>query len=182
MVLRVVAFISVLVVLAVAGCGSSSSSPTGVSAASYVKAVCTAVRGWTLNVEARSGALNLATVTDLTRRKAVIEEFFDSAVADTGAVVSKLKAAGTPRVTNGEQISSAFVSTFGQLQAAFVKGQRQARALPTGDPTAFRNADRALANSVGSAVNNIGTGLSRLKSAELDKAIQKQPACAPFTS
>ena len=181
-VLRFVAFISVLVALAIAGCGDSSSSSTGVTAAAYVKAVCTAVRGWASDIDTRSGALNVATIKNADQGKAAIETFFTAAVADTSQVVSKLEAAGTPSINDGKTISGAFVSAFTQIETALKKGQSQAGALPTDNATAFRDAGRKLANSVQSSLNNIGSGLSGLKSPELETAAKKEPACAPLTT
>jgi len=180
-VLRVVTFLSVLVVLALAGCGSSSSS-SGVSAATYVKAVCGAVRGWASDIDTRSGALNVATIKNAAEGKAAIQTFFKAAVTDTSDVVAKLQAAGEPSIKNGNTISAAFVSAFTQIETVLKKGQSQANTLPTKNPAAFRDAGRTLANSVQSSLNNIGSGLSGLKSPELESAAKKEPACASLTS
>ncbi len=180
--LRVVAFIAVLAVLALAGCGDSSSSSTGVTAAAYVKSVCTAVRGWASDIDTRSGALNVATIKNADQGKAAIKTFFTAAVADTSQVVAKLQSAGQPSISGGKQISAAFVSAFSQIETALKTGQGQANALPTNNPTQFRDAGRKLANSVQSSLNDIGSGLSGLKSPELESAAKKEPACAPLTS
>lgn len=180
-VLRVLTFIIVLLALALAGCGSSSSD-TGVSAATYVKTVCTAVRGWAADIDTRSGALNVATIKNAAEGKAAIQTFFKAAVTDTSDVVSKLEAAGEPNIKNGKTISTAFVSAFTQIETVLNKGQSQANALPSSSPTAFRDAGRTLANSVQSSLNNIGSGLSGLRSPELETAAKKEPACASLTS
>ncbi len=181
-VLRVVAFISVLFAVALvgAGCGSSSSN-TGVSAAAYVKTVCTAVRSWASDIDTRSGALNVGTIKNAAEGKAAIQTFFKAAGTDTSDVVAKLEAAGQPNIKNGKTISAAFVTAFTQIETVLKKGQAQANALPTDSPTAFRDAGRTLANSVQSSLNNIGSGLSGLKSPELESAAKKEPACASLT-
>jgi hypothetical protein len=178
---RSFALIGAAVALVVSGCGSSSSSSSGVSAGSYVKAVCTAVRGWAQDIQTKSGALNVTSISDTKQGKTAIEGFFNSAVSDTGSVVSQLKAAGTPNVSNGKQISSALVSSFSQIENALGTGKTAAAALPTASPAAFRAAGQTLANDVRQSLSGIGAGLSGLKSAELEKAAKSEPACKPLT-
>ncbi len=167
-----------VVTLAISACGSSSSSSSGASAASYVKSVCTAVRSWATDIASRSNALNVATIKNAAQGKTAIEGFFNAAVSDTTAVVSQLKTAGTPNVTNGKQISTALVSSFGQIESALTTGKSQAAALPTSSPTAFKNAGQSLAGSVRSSLSNIGSSLNGLKSPELQAAAKKEPACS----
>lgn len=178
---RSIALIGALAALVISGCGSGSSSSSGVSAGSYVKAVCTAVRGWAQDIQTKSGALNLATINDTKQGKVAIEGFFNSAVTDTGTVVAKLQAAGTPNVTNGKQISTALVSSFSQIHTALNNGKTAATTLPTNSPTAFRNAGQKLANDVRNSLSGIGAGLSGLKSSELENAAKSEPACKPLT-
>jgi hypothetical protein len=173
---RHIAVIGMVAGLLVSGCGGGSSS--GVSADSYVKAVCTAMRNWAQEIEAGSGTLNLATITNAKQGKTAIQRFFAGAVADTRTATSKLKSAGTPAVTGGFEISSALASSFAQIEAALTRGQRQANALPADDPAAFPTAGRALGGEVQRALTNIGSGLSGLRSPELEKAAQNEPACA----
>jgi len=181
--LRLLACISVFVAVAIAGCGSSSSSTTsGVPAASYVKAVCTAARGWASDIDTRIGALNVATIKNATQGKAAIQTFFKAAVADTADVVAKLQSAGQPSIDNGKAIAATFVSAFARIEHALKTGQSQANALPTDNPTAFRDAGRKLATSVQNSLNNIGSGLSGLRSPELESAAKKVAACAPLAS
>ena len=167
-----------MVTLAISACGSSSSSSSEVSAASYVKSVCTAVRTWATDIGNRSNALNVATIKNAAQGKTAIQGFFDAAVTDTSTVVSQLKTAGTPNVNNGKTISSALVSSFVQIESALSKGKTQADALPTNNPQAFKAAGQTLANSVRSSLANIGSSLNGLKSPELQTAAKKEPACA----
>ncbi len=181
---RSIALIGALVVLVISGCGSSSSSSTStssVTAGAYVKGICNAVRGWAQDIQTRSGALNVANIKNTKQGKTAIEGFFNAAVSDTTAVVTKLKDAGTPNVTNGKQISTALVSSFSQIETALAKGKTAAGALPTGSPTAFKSGGQALANNVRQSLSGIGAGLSGLKSPELEKAAKSEPACKPLT-
>ena len=173
---RHIAVIGTVAGLLVSGCGGGSTS--GVSAGSYVKTVCTAVRDWAQQIEARTDALNGATVANATEGKAAIQKFLAAAVADTRTATSRLKSAGTPAVSGGSEISARMVSSFAQIEAALMRGQRQANALPADDPTAFPSAGRALGGEVQRALRSIGSGLSGLRSPELAKAAQNEPACA----
>ncbi len=146
-----------------------------------MKSVCTAVRGWAQDIQTKSGALDLATISNTKQGKTAIEGFFDSAVTDTGTVVSKLQAAGTPDVTNGKKISTALVSSFSRIQTALSQGKTAATSLPTNSPTEFRNAGQKLANNVRQSLSGIGAGLSGLTSSQLESAAKSEPACKPLT-
>lgn len=159
----------------VAGCGSSK--PAGVSAASYVKSVCTAVNSWASSIEAKSGALNVSKITNAVQGKTALKNFFTSAVSDTDTAVSKLQAAGTPNISNGKTIATGLVSSFDQIGTALKKGATQAAALPVTSPTAFKTAGTALGTSVQKALNDVGASLSSLKSSALEKAAASEPAC-----
>jgi hypothetical protein len=176
---RYIAVLGAVAGLLVSGCGGGSSS-SGVSAGSYVKVVCTAVRGWVQDIQARSGALNVAPIKNAAQGKAAIQGFFKAAVTSTESVVTKLRSAGTPGVAHGQKIASALTSTFSQIEAALIKGQSQANALPTTSALAFRNAGQALASSVRKSITSVGSGLSGLTSSELEKASKKEPSCAPL--
>jgi hypothetical protein len=173
---RTLLLASMVITLAVSACGGSSSS--GVSAAAYVKSVCTAVRSWANDIAARSNALNVTSIKSAAEGKTAIQGFFEAAVADTTTVVSKLKSAGTPNVNNGKQISTALVNSFAQIETALSSGKTQAAALPTNNPQAFKTAGQTLANSVRSSLANIGSSLNGLKSPELQAAASKEPACS----
>jgi hypothetical protein len=179
---RIAAVTCGLVVLAIAGCGGSSSTSSGPSASSYVKTVCTAIKGWVSDIESGSGKLNSATITTAAEGKTAIENFFGQAINDTTAVVAKLKAAGAPNVTNGSKISTALVSTFTQIQTTLTKGRTQAQALPTNDPAKFKTAGDALGTTVQASLTQIGKALGGLKSPELEKAAAKEPACTSLNS
>jgi hypothetical protein len=165
----------------VAGCGSSSSS-SSVSAATYVKSICSAVTPFEKDVQTRSSALNLTTLANATQGKKALQQFLSAVASDTDQVISRLKAAGTPNVSNGDKISKGVVNAFTQLKAAMSRAVSQANALPTNSPQAFKTAAQNLGNTVRSSMTSIGAGLSSLKSADLEKAASKEPACKALGS
>src|SRR5450432_1966045 len=90
-------FAALAAVIAIVGCGSSSSSSSsGVSAGSYVKQVCGAIKPFVTDIQTRSNALNLATLSSPAQGKAALQGFMTSAVADADKAVTQLQAAGTP--------------------------------------------------------------------------------------
>jgi hypothetical protein len=165
----------VAVTCALAACGGGGSST--VSAGTYVKSICQAVGPFEKNVQARSSALNLSTLTSPAQGKTALQGFLNAIASDTDKAVSKLKAAGTPDVANGKQISSAIVGAFTQLHSALGTAVNSANQLPTSSPTAFKNAAVSLGNTVRTSMSGIGSSLSGLKSAQLEAAAKKEPAC-----
>lgn len=165
----------VMAAVVLAGCGSSSSS--GVSPAAYVKSICSAIGPFEKDVQSRSSALNLSSLTSAAQGKSALHNFLNAVVSDTDAAVSKLKAAGTPNVKNGKAISTGIVSAFTQLRTALAGAASQASSLPTGSPAAFKTAAEKLGTDVRSSMSSIGASLGNLKSADLEKAAAKEPAC-----
>jgi hypothetical protein len=157
--------------------GSSGSSSSGVSAAEYVKAICTAVGPFEKDVAARSNALNSAKLTSAAEGKKAVQDFLTAVSTDTDKALSKLQAAGTPDVANGKAISTTIVAAFKQLQTAIGTAVTQAKNLSTSSPQAFQKGATQLGGTVQSSLSGISTSLGKLKSADLEKAAAKEPAC-----
>jgi hypothetical protein len=170
-------FVAVLTLIALlAGCGGSSGGGK-VSAASYVKSICNAVAPFEKDVTQRSNALDLSNLTNAGQGKQALQGFLSAIVADTDKAVSSLKAAGTPNVSNGSQISQALVKAFGALKTTLQQAASRANSLPTTSAAAFKTAAQSLGASVQSSMSSIGSSLNGLKSAELEQAATKEPAC-----
>jgi len=161
--------------LALPACGGSSSST--VSASAYVKSICQSVGPFEKDVQARSNALNLSSVTSPAQGKQALQGFLGAIASDTNQAVDKLKAAGTPNVSNGKQISTAIVGAFTQLHTALSNAVTSADALPTDSAQSFRTAAVNLGTTVRNSMNGIGSSLSGLKSPALETAAKKEPAC-----
>jgi hypothetical protein len=168
-----------------AGCGSSgSSSSSGVSAATYVKSVCSAVAPFERDVVARSGALNPATIKNPTQGKQALQSFLSAVATDAGQALSQLKNAGEPNVKNGKQIAGTIVTAFSKLKTAMSQAASQAGSLPTNDVQAFKSATQGLGTTLQSSMTSIGTSLqsSTLKSPELKSAAAKEPTCKSLSA
>ena len=161
-----------------AGCGGSSSS--GKTPEAYVKAVCQAIIPFQTDVKAKSSALNVSNLTSPAAGKTALEGFMSAVVADTEQAVNKLKAAGTPNISNGKTISTAIVNAFNQLKTALQQAQSQTNNLPTNSAAAFKAAAQTLGTSIQTSVGAIGASLNGLKSPELEKAAKSVPECKPL--
>jgi hypothetical protein len=168
------------VVAVLAGCGGSSSS--AVSASTYVKSICSAIGPFEKNIQARSKALNLASITNVRQGKTALLGFLVAMVTDTDRAVAQLKAAGTPDVGNGKQIASGVVGAFARMKGALAQAAKRADSLPTNSPTAFKNGANKLGNNVESSIGGISAGLAGLKSPELEKAAAGDPTCKTLAS
>jgi hypothetical protein len=157
--------------------GSSGSSSSGVSAAEYVKAICTAVGPFEKDVAARSNKLNTAKLTSAAQGKKAVQDFLTAVSSDTDQALTKLQAAGTPDIANGKAISTTIVAAFKQLQTAIGTALTQAKNLSTSSPQAFQKGATQLGGTVQSSLSGISTSLGKLKSADLEKAAAKEPAC-----
>ncbi len=188
--------LAISIVVAVAGCGSSSKSSssggsssssttsqsTQVSAAAYVKSICSAIGPFEKDVQARSSALNLSSIKSAAEGKTALQGFLSAVAGDTDKAVAQLKAAGTPGVQNGEAISQGIVTAFTQLKTALQGAASQAGSLPTGSATAFKTAAQSLGTTVQGSMSKIGSSLGNLKSADLEKAAASDPTCKSLAS
>jgi hypothetical protein len=166
----------VAVAIAVGGCGSS-----GVSASSYVSAVCSAVGPFAKDVSARAGSLTSALSGSASKSpaegKALLKGFLSAIAADSSRALARLKAAGTPNVPHGKEIADRLVSVFARLDGAIRSADRQAAALPISSAAAFKTAAVSLGATIQSSVTGIDSGLGSLKSPQLEKAAAKSAAC-----
>jgi hypothetical protein len=159
-----------------AACGGSSGG-SGVSPAAYVKSICQAIGPFEKDVQSRSSALNLSSISSATQGKKALQDFLAAIVADTDKAVGKLKSAGAPDISNGKQVSSAIVNAFTQVKTALSQAESQAGNLPTTTPQAFKTAAQALGGGIRSSMSSIGSSLTGLKSPALESAAKKEPAC-----
>jgi hypothetical protein len=146
-----------------------------------VSAVCSAVGPFAKDVTSRAGSLTSALSGSVSKSpaqgKALLKGFLGAISADSSRALSQIKAAGTPNVPNGKAIADRLVSVFSRLDRAIKTADRQAAALPTSSASAFRTAAASLGSTIQSSVSGIGSGLSNLRSPQLEKAAAKSAAC-----
>jgi hypothetical protein len=158
--------------IAVASCGKSTVSP-----AAYVKSVCTAVAPFERDVATRSSALDVTHISNPAQGKKALQGFLSAAATDAGTAVSRIKAAGTPDVSNGKSIESGISGAFGQLQGVLQSAASEAATLPTDSPSKFGQAAQALGTKVRTSLSSIGSSLTALRNPDLEKAARKEPSC-----
>jgi hypothetical protein len=170
-----------LVAAAAGGCGGSSSKTSNgkTTPDAYVDQICSAVGDWLRAVEGSSAQIGkeLKPGSTPAHAKQALETLMRNAVVDSERVVAGLQAAGKPNVQGGEQIAAGLVGSFQQATTALRHVEAQVKALPTEDPKAFLTAARQVGPSVQSSLASIGTGLSSLRSSELQHAASKSLAC-----
>lgn len=154
------------------------------SPSAYVKSICTAIGPFHPGFQARVNGLRVAFSQAATaaQAKGDFQGFFSAVASDTSGVITRLKAAGAPNVTNGKAVASRLVSAFTQLRDALSHAAKQASGLPTTSLAAFRVAAGTVANDVGSSANRLDSSVSGLKSPELDKVQASEPACKSLTA
>jgi hypothetical protein len=161
--------------VALAACGGSSSG--SVSAASYVKSVCSAATNWRNAIQAAGAKLQSGvTSTSLSQAKTQYVGFVTALVQATASAESELKAAGTPSVSNGPKISNSLVQIFSNAKTRLTQAAAQAAVLPTSSATAFKNS----ANQVVLGIRGSLAGMSSVtpeKNAQLHAAATKDPTC-----
>jgi hypothetical protein len=165
---------AVAIAFGLAACGGSSSS--GPTPAAYVKSICQAIGPFVRTETQRSSALNRSNIKSPADRKKALQDFLNAIAADSDKAVGKLKAAGTPNVKNGKQVSTAIVGAFTQLKAALQQAANQAGNLPTTSAAAFQSGAKSLGSAVQSSMSGLGGSLSNL-GPELEAAAKKEPAC-----
>ena len=176
---RVAAFIAALaaaLVLALAGCGSSS--PTMVSAASYVNSVCTTAASWYRTIEVAGARLQTTVQTSksLSNVKSAYVDFVDTLLATTRRAGQQLRNAGTPKVDRGKKISDEVVSAFDGAQHGLKIAAAEVRDAPTSSTTGFESAAGNVQATVQRALQRM-TGLAPRKNPQLHSAALKDPSC-----
>jgi hypothetical protein len=166
--------------VALAACGGSGSGT--VSAASYVKSVCSAATNWRNAIQAAGSKLQTGvSTTSLVQAKTQYVGFVNELVLATGNAENQLKAAGTPSVSNGKQISGSLVRIFSNARGSLAQAVVGAAALPTSSPTAFKNAAGQVVTGIRSSLAGMST-VTPEKNAQLHAAAVKDPTCQGLAS
>ncbi len=157
---------------------AAGSPPKNVAPAKWAKSVCTAIGTWNSQL---AQASTLVPHPDAAGTKAALSSYLGDAITTTNAVTKALKAAGTPKVTNGAAIAKVFVSAFGDAAKGLTGAVGTVAALPTGDATAFTTAAAGVESQIQgvltAATTKVGGLPKRYDSSALDRAFDAEPAC-----
>jgi hypothetical protein len=180
---RVVA-VGLLVVLA-AGCGGGSSESKGVQSPSdWAGDVCTAVRSWASDQNARSRVLNrtIRGVGSFEEARDRLGEYLDGTIDRTDTMLGDVREAGRPDVEGGAEVAREFQASLAELRPALEDARAEADRLPE-DLNGFKAGVKELSDSVAAAESRVGSDLARLATSdehpELAQAFAAEPACNP---
>jgi hypothetical protein len=160
--------------LAVTACGGSSQ----VSAATYVKSICTSLGGWKQHVQSAGQTLQasgIATASPANAKKQYVH-FVSTLLTATRNTTGSLKAAGTPAVKDGGAIASGLSSAFERGSQGLATALSHASAIPTTSASAFGSAATGVTTEIRSALQNIAAITPR-SSPQLRTAALKEPSC-----
>jgi hypothetical protein len=165
----------VAVVFTVAGCGSGSSK---VSAASYVGSVCSATATWYRTVQSAGTRLQstVHTSKSLSDVKSAYVGFVDSLLHATQRAQHQIKAAGTPSVNGGKQISNEVINAFDRAQRGLKSAAAAVRKAPTSSSAAFEAAAGDIQSTVQRSLQSM-SALAPQKNPQLHAAALKDPSC-----
>jgi hypothetical protein len=116
-----------------------------VSASKWVETVCAAEKkAHDVAASKIKPAETAAQAGDLAGAKTAFVGFIDALPGQTKTLLSSLKKAGVPKVTNGQHIALTYVVTIQAVMNALPAIKTEAEAVPTSDPDALRTAVRAV--------------------------------------
>jgi len=173
------ALAGIAVTLALSACGgSSASSSTGVTAAAYVKAACSALATWKSDVTTAAAKLQTASnaAKSLAQGKTEYVVFVTSLVAATSKAASGLKSAGIPNVKDGKQAAETLSQAFTQASTSLAGTITKAKAIPTTSAAAYQAAASGVSNQFKTSLNALSSA-SPKRNDQLRAAAAKDPTC-----
>jgi hypothetical protein len=159
---------------ALTACGGSK----GVSAEAYATSVCGALKTYLSGLQGFATSVTSAVTANATPEngKAQLQKFVGDLGKATDTLISDLKAAGTPDITNGAQFTSALVSAFEQTKAGVDKLKTEIDGLPI-DLQGFTAGTQKITTDMTTVFDSAGKSLEKLKAPELEKASSTNPNC-----
>ncbi len=165
-------------VAALSACGGSS----GVTAASYVRSVCTAAATWKNAIVGAGGKLqSLSASTPLPQTKSDYVAFVGTVENATSHAADQLSSAGTPSVSGGKAVASKLVGTFARAKNSLSRAQSEARAIPTTSNSAFNAAASKVQTDVRNSLSQMSS-VTPANSPQLRSAATNDSTCKSLAS
>ncbi|MGB9376233.1 MAG: hypothetical protein WCB04_01845, partial [Mycobacteriales bacterium] len=164
----------------VVACGhNSGGSGSKVSATTWAKNVCTAIRPWAGQIQTAVTDVQstLAESSDPKVVKPQLTELFSGAATSTDKTIAKVDAAGVPDVSNGTKIAKDFRAALVSARDAFATANTSVAALDTADKKKFDAAVSRVGTKLNQDNAKAGNNIHKATSAELTAAFDKEPAC-----
>ena len=168
--------------------GASGAAGTGqVSAADYVASVCTAVgdvQSTIMNDQAAAQQAVTTSGNDLGAIKDQLSKLVSQLAGATQQLATKVKAAGTPDVPNGDQRASQLNDALDRITTTLQAAEKKVDALPTSSQQAFTSAaqsfDADLQQQTGQLQSEFASATG--SSSELKQAADQNADCKSLQS
>jgi hypothetical protein len=191
--IRLLALLSTLVLLAfaAAGCsggGSDSSSASGTKPETWSADVCGALQTWEDDLKSGSQQLSsdIRSSNNLKSVKQKLVVFLQNAQQSTEKMVADVKSAGAPAVKDGPAIQRDLESGLTEARSSFQRAVTQAKKLPTNNARTLTTGLSSLAQQIQGELTATGNHFSNLDKkydvGDLNEAMADEPSCKPFVS
>ena len=153
----------------------------------YVNNVCTSLTTFRTDVEDLSTEFQttVAGQSDLEAVKTEFVNFFDDLHGTAQQLGTELKAAGTPKLANGNKIAKSLRSGISDMRDLIAAAKDDAGELSTADRQAFVSEAEDQSESLGTAFDLLGEGFEDLDqkydTRKLEAAQDKDPACSTLS-
>ena len=162
------------VLVAIAGCGGSSS----VKPETYVKSVCVALGDWRNTIQSAAAALQSSGASSASRAvaKEDYQRFVGSLVTATKRAAASLHAAGSPAVSGGGRIATRLTRAFDNAATGLQRAEAQAGKIPTDSAAHFQLGASAVSSEIRNGLEQIAR-VTPGQNQQLRAAAAKEPAC-----
>jgi hypothetical protein len=173
--LRRVAVVSVVALLALSGCGGGA----GVKPAAWAKAVCTALTPWRTRLADLTSqtqrAITRTTTPPLAKRNLV--GLLDGAATASETARRQVAGAGTPDVDDGDRIAAGFVRSLAATRDAYAHAKVTVAALDASDGDAFYARVGGAFDTLQKEYAASALDTAHISSAPLRQAFNEVPEC-----
>ncbi|HEX6500415.1 MAG TPA: hypothetical protein VF054_15500 [Micromonosporaceae bacterium] len=169
------ALVPLIVVLALAGCGTHAVAPK-----SWVASVCRALTPWQQQIAQLTSQAQaaMAKATTPAETKTNLVRLLSGAEQASETARAKLAAAGVPDVQGGAVIAAEFTRSLAAVRDAYGKARRAVEALdPAMEASAFYDKVVAIWDTLNQEYSRSAVDTGKLSSTELRQAFDEVPEC-----
>jgi hypothetical protein len=173
-----VCLLGAAVLTACGGGGGGGGGSKGVTPQAYTSTVCSALKTYVNDLQGFSTSVSTAVGANSSpeNAKAQLQKFVGDLLTSTDTLISQIKGAGTPDVTNGAQVTTTLVSAFEQTKTGIESLRSEIDNLPT-DLQGFTTGAQAISTAMTNVFNSAGNSLGTLQVPELQAAANANPTC-----
>jgi hypothetical protein len=163
-----------LLAMAVSSCGDDS-----VSVDDYANDLCTALKGWTSDLQDRQADLQQGATPGASPESArdALQQFVDGAAEATDDLVQQVEDAGEPDIDGGGDVADAFRSAVTDTRENLEQAKDDVADIPTDNPKDYRSAVDDFVTDLKSTLEGIDEHFQGVDAPELDKALDNASAC-----